>query len=70
MKPRSIIFCGIGVILALTVAWGCTTKQPTAASVGTAVACIEGFVRYRSPIDSALRPYGNATITAWRHDKD
>ena len=70
MKTRVGVFCGMCVILALSIALGCTTKQATAPSVGTEVACIEGFVRYRSPIDSAVLPYGNGTITAWRHDKD
>ena len=60
----------MSVILALSVEFGCTTMQTTEPSVGTEVACIEGLVRYRSPGSSAVVPYGNVTITAWRHDKD
>jgi hypothetical protein len=59
--------CGI---LALSMVFGCATEQPTAPSPGTEVTCIEGVVRYRSPIDSTVVPYRNATITAWRSDKD
>ena len=70
MKTRTGTLCGMGVILALSVAWGCTTMQATAPTAGIEVSCIEGFVRYRSPIDSAVLPYGNATITAWRHGND
>lgn len=70
MKARTGMYCGMFVILALSMAFGCTTKQPAAPSAGLEVTCIEGFVRYGSPVDSAVVPYGNATITAWRHDKD
>jgi hypothetical protein len=60
----------MGVILALSMVLGCTTAQSTAPLEDTDVFCIEGFVRYRSPIDAAVLPYANATITAWRHDND
>jgi hypothetical protein len=70
MKYRTGISCGMGLIFALSIAWGCTSMQATTPSVGTEVTCIEGFVRYRSPVSSTVLPYGDVTISAWHHDKD
>jgi hypothetical protein len=58
------------VISVLIIHFGCAPNQTVEVPAGSERACIQGTVRYRSPIDSAEVPYANTTINAWRHDTD
>ena len=62
---------GAAVAISLLILYfGCAPNQTVEGPAGSERACIEGTVRYRSPIDSTEVPYANTTINAWRHGTD
>ena len=68
-KDRSFLFVFM-VIFGFALAVGCVSQPMQRASEGVGITCIQGKVRYRSPIDSALVPYPAATVSAWITDTD
>ena len=50
--------------------FACSPPQVKLSPEGSQVTCIQGTVLYQSPVDSAQTSYANATVTAWRRDKN
>jgi hypothetical protein len=65
---RFVSFAGL-FIFGFALIYGCASSQTKSPPGGVETTCVQGKVRYRSPVDSSPVPYGGATVSAWRADK-
>jgi hypothetical protein len=68
MRNNDRLIFGTGLLVVVAVIMGCAPKQVATFPEDMETTCIQGTVRYLSPVDSTPVGYPNATITVWLHE--
>ena len=69
MNRRHYSALGLIVLIPL-ILLSCAPKPFSGISSDSTIACIQGRVSYKNPIDASLTPYAGATISSWNQVAD